>query len=199
MKSRTIPDFIILCTLFSILNSCNKVAENPFWADGQEFFDVQQIFKDERFPNIIVSNQGTVIATWGRENFRVRRSEDGGQTWGDAITVANPGFQGGGTTMDESTGHILVFVEEGHPVAPLHVYRSRDDGKTWQEEKITIQPNSLGHIPSMHMNESGITLQRGDFAGRLIRPTRYYGEGNDRAYWNSHYTNAIYSDDGGKT
>ena len=93
----------------------------------------------------------------------------------------------------------MVFVEEGHPVAPLTVYRSQDHGKSWVPEKVSILPNSLGHIPSMHMNESGSTLRRGEKKGRLIRPTRYYGGGNDKAYWDDHYTNAMYSDDGGRT
>ena len=51
----------------------------------------------------------------------------------------------------------------------------------------------------MHMNEHGITLRHGKFKGRLIRPTRWYAGKNDRSLWPKHYTNAIYSDDGGKT
>lgn len=188
----------ILFFVFTLFTSCKSSVENSFWSDGEEQFEVQQLFSDERFPNVVVSTEGTVIVTWGRENYRVRRSEDGGETWGKEITVANPGFQGGGTTVDETTGDILVFMEEGHPVAPLHVYRSHDDGKTWQEEEIKIIPNSLGHIPSMHMNEHGITLEKGEYKGRLIRPTRYYDGGNDRKFWDNHYTNAMFSDDGGK-
>lgn len=188
-----------LLFLIIILFSCKTEVKNEFWGDGTPLFDVQQIFSEERFPNVVVATDGTVVTSWGRENFRVRRSEDGGKTWESEITVANPGFQGGGTTVDENTGDILVFVEESHPVAPLHVYRSSDQGKTWLEEEVAILPNSLGHIPSMHMNERGITLKQGEYAGRLIRPTRYYGGGNGREFWDEHYTNAIYSDDGGKT
>jgi sialidase-1 len=51
----------------------------------------------------------------------------------------------------------------------------------------------------MHMNEHGITLRRGEHAGRLLRPARYYGKKNDRAEWPNHYTTAVYSDDGGAT
>jgi sialidase-1 len=182
-----------------VLLSCKTEVKNEFWGDGKPFFEVQEIFSDERFPNVVVAKDGTVLTSWGRENFRVRRSEDGGKTWGSEITVAKPGFQGGGTTVDENTGDILVFVEEGHPPASLTVYRSSDHGKTWNAEKVTIKPNSLGHIPSMHMNEHGITLKYGKYAGRLIRPTRYYGGGNGREFWDEHYTNAMFSDDGGKT
>lgn len=190
---------LIALTTVSLQFSCRTLKNSSFWDDGKPFFKMQELFADERFPNVVVGTDGTVIATWGRENFRVRRSEDGGQTWGPEITVANPGFQGGGTLVDENTGDILVFVEAGHPVAPLTVYRSRDQGKTWVPEAVKIEPNSRGDIPSMHMNEAGITLKKGRYAGRLIRATRFYDQGNDQAYWDAHYTNAMYSDDGGKT
>lgn len=190
---------VILFTVFLLLVSCQTANENPFWGNGDEYFEVQQIFDDERFPNVVVAKDGTVIATWGRNSYQVRRSEDGGETWGEIITVAEPGFQGGGTIVDENSGDILVFVEEDHPPSPITMYRSTDHGLTWRLEEITISPDENGNVPSMHMNESGITLRHGSKAGRLIRPTRYYGDGNDREYWDSHYTNAIYSDDGGKT
>ena len=54
-------------------------------------------------------------------------------------------------------------------------------------------------MPSMHMNGHGITLRHGKYAGRLVRPSRYYAAGNRREEWPNHFTNAIYSDDGGKT
>ena len=49
----------------------------------------------------------------------------------------------------------------------------------------------------MHMNESGITLEFGPAEGRLLRATRFYGSNEKEAEWSKHYTNAIYSDDGG--
>ena len=30
----------------------------------------------------------------------------------------------------------------------------------------------------MHMNEHGVTLKKGKYEGRLIRPARYYGNNN---------------------
>lgn len=195
-------NIIIILTwlqLVAMFVSCKSKNENPFWTEGHEFIEIQEIYDNERFPNVVIGTDGTIITTWGSENFRVRRSEDGGMNWQPEITVANPGFQGGGTIVDENTGDILVFVEESHPIAPLTVYRSKDNGKTWTPTEVTIKPNSLGHIPSMHMNEHGMTLKRGEFAGRLIRPTRYYGESPDVPFWEQHYTNAMYSDDGGET
>lgn len=161
--------------------------------------EIQQVFKGERFPNVVVTMKGTVLVTWGNAQVRARRSEDGGKTWGDDIIIAKPGFQGGGTTVDEVSGDILVFVEEKHPPAPLTVYRSQDDGLTWVAEKPVIYADSKGNMPSMHMNEHGITLRHGKHAGRLIRASRYYGKRNHKDEWPNHYTNAIYSDDRGKT
>jgi sialidase-1 len=190
--------------VFAFTLTSAAAAENRFEGDlepflGEPTFDVQQVFTGERFPNVVVATDGTVVTTWGSESYKVRRSEDGGQTWGPLITVADPGFQGGGTIVDESTGDILVFVEAGHPISPLTVYRSTDHGKSWEAQEVVIRPNSEGHVPSMHMNEHGITLRRGNHAGRLLRPTRWYAGGNQRDQWPQHYTNAIYSDDHGKT
>lgn len=166
---------------------------------GEPSLQMRTVFDNERFPNIVVTKQGTLVATWGNKRFRARRSEDGGLTWGDEITIAEPGFQGGGTLVDESSGDILTFVEDHHPPAPLTVYRSRDDGKSWTPQPVTLHPDRRGNVPSMHMNEVGITLRHGEHRGRLIRTTRDYAGGNKRERWPEHTTNAIYSDDGGRT
>ncbi|MGY8652189.1 MAG: sialidase family protein [Verrucomicrobiia bacterium] len=191
---------LCFCAANSSLAAADRFQEgtqDPFL--GEPSMDMRQVFPDERFPNVVVTLKGTVLATWGNKHIRARRSEDGGVTWGKVATIAKPGFQGGGTIVDETTGDILAFVEDQHPPAPLTVYRSRDDGRTWTPEKVSIEPDINGNAPSMHMNEHGITLRHGKHKGRLIRPSRYYGKRNGREEWPNHYTNAIYSDDGGKT
>ena len=166
---------------------------------GEPRLELRRVFESERFPNVVVTLEGTVLVTWGSASVRARRSEDGGATWGPEITIADPGFHGGGTTVDETSGDVLAFVEDGHPPAAITLYRSRDDGQTWQAEEITLHPDSRGHLPSMHMNEHGITLRHGAQRGRLLRPARWYAGKNERARWPEHYTNAVYSDDGGRT
>ena len=198
-KDGKVKDRVLVLLLISLLISCSRVERNPFWGDGAEIFGVQTVFEEERFPNVVVALDGSVIATWGRDTYQVRRSEDGGATWGPVITVADPGFHGGGVTVDENSGAVFAFVEEGHPPAPFAVYKSIDNGKSWVEHGILIHPDINGNVPSMHMNERGITLKYGEHAGRLIRPARSYGGGNAREFWPEHYTNAIYSDDGGNT
>ena len=166
---------------------------------GKPVFEKQRLFDDQRYPNVVVTTRGTVLSVWGNDGVVVRRSEDGGRTWGGVITVSEKGYHGGGTTVDENSGDLLVFVEDRQPPAPLTVYRSRDDGRTWQTQVTVIEKDLNGNIPSMHMNEHGVTLQHGKHKGRLLRPTRYYGPNGGGAEWPLQYTNAIYSDDGGKS
>ena len=163
---------------------------------GEPAYDVQDMFQTDRFPTVAIAMDGTVLAVWN--DVVLRRSEDGGETWAPEQRIAE-GFMGGGVTVCETTGTIFAFLEEGHPPAPLSVYRSADHGNTWQEHTVVVEPNTLGHVPSMHMNEHGITLRHGPHKGRLIRPSRWYDEGNARQFWPNHYTNAVFSDDGGTT
>lgn len=163
---------------------------------GEPAFDVKPVHRGGRFPNVVVAMDGSVLAVWN--GVVVKRSEDGGETWGEPILVGK-GFMGGGVTVNERNGEIFAFVEERHPPAPLTIYRSADHGKTWAAFKAEIKPDSKGNVPASHMNEHGVTLRHGKRAGRLLRPSRWYAGQNHRSKWPQHYTNAMYSDDGGKT
>jgi len=162
------------------------------------------LFQEGRFPNVVVASDGTVVATWGRKRYRTRRSPDGGKSWEDEIVVADPGFHGGGALVDEVSGDVLVFVEGHHPpTEDRRLYRSRDAGKTWErEEAFTIHAlhrREDGVVPSLHMDEHGITLRHGSRPGRLIRTTSNYMGGNVPGGPADAFVNAIFSDDGGKT
>lgn len=160
-------------------------------------FMTQQLFPQGRFPNIVVGMDGTVLAGFG--NVEIRRGHDGGNSWDPSTAIAK-GFSISGLTVDEISGDILAFMEEGHPPSPLHLYRSKDTGKTWEKQAFALHPNSLGHTPSLHMNEKGITLRHGRFKGRLLVPCRWYGRSNyPPEFFHTHYTNAIFSDDGGRS
>jgi sialidase-1 len=165
---------------------------------GEPKFDTQQVFKDQRLPNVVVATDGTVLATWGWGGVRVRRSEDGGKTWEPEIAIGE-GLLSGGVTVDEKSGDVLLFTEAKHPPARLTMYRSQDHGKSWKEEAVVIHPDVNGNVPSMCMAEHGITLRHGEHKGRLLRPARWYDAGNGRAFYPNHYNTAVYSDDGGKT
>lgn len=160
-------------------------------------FGTEPLFPKGRFPNVAVAMDGTVLAVFG--NVEIRRSGDGGKTWSPAALIAE-GFSISGLTVDEISGDVLAFMEEGHPPAPLHLYRSKDAGLTWTKQDFTLHPNSLGHTPALHMNENGSTLRHGKFKGRLVVPCRWYGRTNyPPEFFHTHYTNAMFSDDGGRT
>lgn len=164
---------------------------------GEPSFDARRIFDDERFPNVLVARDGTVVATWGSKHIRVRRSEDGGRTWGPEIPVGE-GIHGGGAIADDRTGDLLIFVHPKHPprdgsTAPRTVYRSSDGGRTWQRSEASFKQDPNGFVPSLHMSEHGVTLSHGPHPGRLIRPARVYQTTPSR------YATSIYSDDGGNS
>ncbi|MDP7656366.1 MAG: sialidase family protein, partial [Roseibacillus sp.] len=166
---------------------------------GEAGMELIQVFRGERFPNVVVGVDGTVVATFGSSSVRARLSRDAGTTWSEEISISKPGFQCGGLTVNEGTGEIVAFVEKHHPPAPISVFKSADQGKTWKKIEATIKPDSKGNVPSMHMNDHGITLRHGEHKGRIIRPSRWYAGRNAREKWPEHYTNAVFSDDGGKT
>ena len=66
---------------------------------GEPAFGMQQVHQGERFPNVAVTVKGTVLAVWGSASIKVRRSEDGGVTWGPQIMISDPGFMGGGVRV----------------------------------------------------------------------------------------------------
>ena len=190
-----------LATIVSLIATLAGAAERSLEGHvdaflGEPRFSVQQVFRGDRFPNIVTALDGSVLALFN--GVKVRRSEDGGKTWGDEIPIGD-GFMGGGVTVDESDGDIFAFVEKHHPPAELTVHKSADHGQSWAAFEVEIKPDNKGNVPSMHMNEHGITLRRGKHKGRLLRPSRWYAGKNARQRWPEHYTNAIYSDDGGRT
>ena len=166
---------------------------------GEPLLEMQPLFDEGRFPNVVVTPTGVVLASWGSSLVSVRRSLDGGQTWEQSRTVVEAGIQGGGMLADRQSGAVWLFAEEEHPPAELMVFRSLDRGTTWERQDVSIAADANGNVPSMHMNEHGIQLNKGKHAGRLIRASRWYAGKNDRTRWPQHYTNAIYSDDGGQS
>lgn len=190
---------LLLLVLVSLSFSLPPNSEISKELEKVPLFEKQMLFEGERFPNVVVTSDGTIVATWGQKNCVSRRSVDGGDTWQSLVNI-DQGINGGGLIVDENNGQLIAFVEKGeHPPAPILTYFSSDEGQSWQSKKIKIHPDKNGNLPSMHMNEHGITLKNGQHKGRLLRTTRFYGQGNEREYWPSHYTNAIYSDDGGET
>lgn len=168
--------------------------------DKKPVFEMIDLFdRGTRIPNIVVTTKGTVIASAGNGH-RLRISTDEGKTWSEPQELKFPAD--GNMIVDETTGDVLMVSGRGV------LMRSRDEGKTWTQEKITIKPNLAGQgasdsttSMSLSCSESGVTLKYGPKKGRLLMPGRImppFGK-NDQEHWMYHYNTSMFSDDHGKT
>ena len=190
---------------------------------GLPQFDLQDMFEGDRFANVVVATDGTVLAFWGSRNMRMRRSLDGGGRWEESQDLPIPALFDGNVMVDENTGDILsVSLELGENI----LWRSRDQGRTWQHEETTVKPNEVmkwlehtgmnqrvsregfgkrddGYWLRTSHGESGITLRHGEKKGRLLLYAAFRPHSkthpSDREPVAAIYSCAIYSDDGGAT
>jgi sialidase-1 len=151
-----------------------------------------------------------------------KRSEDGGATWSDSQFIGKyieldwkalgiGPYDGNGwgrdkhhayahlgtSVVDETTGEIMFFMTSLYP-AP-YMYKSQDNGKTWKLEKIEFEKDSRGFLPTPNAAcDPGITIKHGPHKGRLLVPSRVMPNYNKHEEAKG-YTNAVYSDDHGKT
>ncbi|MBK3575736.1 exo-alpha-sialidase, partial [Streptomyces sp. MBT65] len=187
-----------------------------------------------RIPATVVTDLGTVLAfAEGRHNDAgdtgnidvvLRRSSDGGCTWGPlSVVAAGDGDTRGNPApvVDPRTGAIVLVtsynsgtVTEGRimrgEVTPeqsrrVFVQRSWDDGRTF-----TAPRDITGEVklPSWRWYATGpghaVALTRGPYAGRLVIPANHSAApaagstdtGQEAKYYGGH---ALYSDDGGDT
>ena len=166
-----------------------------------------------RIPALIVSPSGTLLLFCeGRKTSRsdhgdvdlvLKRSTDGGQTWGSLqlvyeeggdrkITIGNPC-----PVVDRETGVVwLPFTRDNDDV---FITSSTDDGETWSEpQNITSDVKAEDWTWYATGPGNGIQLTGGEHRGRLVIPCdhRVKGESDRRRSSRSH---VIYSDDHGQT
>jgi len=181
------------------------------------FLAGQEGYHTYRIPALLVTARGTLLAICeGRKTGRgdhgdldlvLKRSTDGGQTWGpleliyeeggDAkITIGNPC-----PVVDQSTGVIwLPFTRDNDRVL---VTSSSDDGRTWAKPR-DITAAVKGKDWSWYATGpgNGIQLTRGPHKGRLVIPCdhRVGPLDQDKQGWNhAGRSHVIYSDDHGQT
>lgn len=165
-----------------------------------------------RIPALAVTKRGTILAfaearasgyDHGNIKTVVRRSEDGGKTWGPEIVAAGfPNKCCGNPVpvVEHETGRVFLahnYQKPGHHIQAgygdnsrhCYITYSDDDGKTWAKSKrITEQIKPAGWNWQATGPGKGIQLTRGKHKGRLIIPC--YGRGHGYA---------AYSDDKGAT
>lgn len=204
--------------------AAGKPAEGPLDVFlGEPCFASQIVFdggNDVREPYLAIALDGTLLAVRNYKQ-QLRRSEDGGRSWGEIIATSIS-HSDSNLIVDENTGDILsVRMWDGVD----KVFRSRDHGKSWTEERITIKPNKAmeqfdktgamkrvaksSPVKSgtyyLHANasEAGITLRHGEPRGRLLVSATFRPHSaahpSDRKPDEALYSCAIFSDDHGAT
>ena len=178
-----------------------------------------------RIPALLASKQGTLLAfAEARRNSGsdtadidtvVRRSEDGGKTWGDEIIVFDEQDNVAGNpcpVVDQSTGRIWSLqtwnshqvhenqtkVGFGKDSRRVFITYSDDDGKNWAKAKDNTASAKKEHWSWYATGPgAGIQLQRGKHKGRLIIPCDHKSlpEGGPQTY----HSHILFSDDHGET
>lgn len=158
-----------------------------------------KIFEGGRFPGLVMTDKGTILSFWGADTLVVRRSEDKGKTFGPIIKISN-GINAGGAIFEKKNGTIFAFSQNKHPPSESYVHVSKDDGLTWKGSKIIYENLktdknksknnnfSIKRKTELHFADNGINLESAVCKGRIIRPSRIYGNFDG-------FNNAIYSDD----
>jgi sialidase-1 len=183
-----------------------------------------------RIPSLIITKQGTLLAFCegrsggdsGDIDTLIRRSEDGGTTWGKPELVWSDGSNTYGNpcpVVDQSTGRIYLFSTwnlgtdneseiiawKSKDIRHPYVCYSDDDGKSWSKPVCISDSTRLDDWRWYATGPGiGIQIKRGKHAGRLVIPANHsYTETrenvfrrNDKYGYGSH---VICSDDHGKT
>ena len=173
----------------------------------------QEGYHTFRIPALLVSPRGTLLAFCeGRKTGRgdhgdldlvLKRSGDGGKTWGPVELVYEEGGQEKVTignpcpVVDRDTGVIwLPFCRDNDDVL---VTSSDDDGRTWSKPRLItadVKKPDWGWYATGPGN--AIQLTRGKHRGRLVIPCDHRVKGDDKDWGTAGRSHVIYSDDHGK-
>lgn len=175
-----------------LLFGCSRIPNaqqsdiDPFWKNGKQFYDKQKL------------NLGVILAVAKNGNVigKDRYSSDGGVTWKKMANKPDNAFY---YVVDNTTGDVLATEGLHETTLPFQQWRSKDFGATWTKEVVTLHKDRNGWLSSRSACESGITLQHGKYKGRLLAASRVFVDYDNKNNYDYHYSNAVYSDDGGKT
>lgn len=173
------------------------------------------LFRGRRIPSLVVSKKGTVLAFCSigdnhPGNGVVRRSEDGGRTWGKtiAVTPADKRMQYASLSVvsDRQTGTIWCFYNKSTrrwdaETPPIWFTYSEDDGLTWKEPARPYDDTERfgKDLPPLRAVQGrGIHLKNGRLLANCYRIDK---NPNEPIYKGLSYVGPsyLYSDDHGKT
>lgn len=208
---------VILTAALFLSVSCGPKKAAPFEGPVILFDSGESGVHTYRIPALAVTKAGTLLAfAEARQNGHkdhgdidlvVKRSEDGGRTWGEAITVRADGENccSSPTPVVLESGRILMLSTWKTTAVPYHYFditwfiqHSDDDGLTWSEprridEGLVERDWIMACVGPGH----AIQLQNGAHKGRVIASCYHKWEGEGKLWQGRSFF--IYSDDGGET
>ncbi|MGN6195881.1 MAG: sialidase family protein [Ginsengibacter sp.] len=206
--------FLLLLTGTTTLVSAQEL--NFIYKKGQDGYSCFRI------PAIVTTTKGTVLAfAEGRRDncgdagdidLVVKRSFDGGNTWGPLQVIWNDSTNTCGNpapVIDKRTGNIILLstwnlgsdhekaitAQTSTDTRRVYVISSSDDGNTWTKPvEITKQVKLPAWTWYATGPGAGAQITQGKYKGRLVIGCDHLVGGSKISY-----SHAIYSDDGGKT
>ena len=183
-----------------------------------------------RIPSAVVTTKGTLLVfaegrrtPWGQHadsgeiNLVMRRSTDGGKTFGEQTVVWADGKNTCGNpcaVVDEATGRIVLLsthnLGEDHEgqinrrtskgTRTVWVLTSDDDGVTWSTPREITKDVKLGDWTWYATGPGvGIQLKHGPHKGRLVIPCNHRTTKDGPGGPSDGNSHVIFSDDGGKS
>ena len=161
------------------------------------FVSGQDGFHTFRIPSVVVTTNGTVLAfaearrsqsDQSENKIVLKRSTDGGQTWGVMQLIADSGkasLNNPCAVVDQTTGRVVLMYQNYPPGARefkkttarnagrairTWVTTSDDNGRTWSTPGLLDSVQSEKAATTASGPGIGIQLTRGPHAGRLIIP-----------------------------
>ncbi|MCW3096284.1 MAG: nedA 1 [Chthonomonadaceae bacterium] len=212
--------FIRWFLLLGILLVTRGGSADPVVSDV--FVPKEDGFQSIRIPSVVLTKHGVLLAfAEGRQANRdqaqnkilLKRSTDGGKTWGKLLIVAEDGEKSMNNpcaVVESRSGQVLLMIQsypagirerdniptgiEGERIVRNLLLTSEDEGVTWSQPRdITRETKRPEKVTTMAVGPGlGIQLRHGKYTGRLVFP---FNEG-PYGVWNI-YT--VYSDDRGRT
>jgi sialidase-1 len=180
-------------------------------------------FKSIRIPSVVVAKNGALLAfaegraanaDQAKNKIVLKRSTDGGKTWGKIAVIADGGdksLNNPCAVVEIASGRVLLMYQqypasgdersgkiqtgyEGELTVRNFLITSEDAGATWSKPRdLTKEVKRPEKVTTIASGPGiGIRLRHGKYAGRLLFP---FNEG-PFGLWNIY---AIYSDDKGDT
>jgi sialidase-1 len=204
--------WMLICSLAS--NPAFAQQLNYIYKSGEEGYNCFRI------PSLITTAKGTVLAfAEARKNncgdagdidMVVKRSTDGGKTWGPLLMVWNDSNNTCGNpapVVDQRTGRIVllstwnlgedhekeIIADTSKDTRRVFVLYSVDDGLSWSAAKeITADVKRSNWSWYATGPGRGLQISKGKYKNRLVVPANHVTKGSRQ-----NYSKAIYSDDGG--